>query len=117
MPTLRTLEKQRAERIVMVRNLLAQHAEMKAAGRMNLSELEWVLFKLGCSIREGQLLLAEVRGHEIVKDAAGSGYERWTCRSCNATCLRAPHMSDLQWSRKLQIWKLEHHPDPVSTSR
>jgi hypothetical protein len=58
MPTLRTLEKRRAERVVGVRNLLEQHAQMKAAGRMNLSELEWVLFKLGCSINEGEKLIA-----------------------------------------------------------
>jgi hypothetical protein len=58
MTTLRTLEKQRAERVVAVKNLLEQHAQMTAAGRMNLSELEWVLFKLGCSINEGEKLIA-----------------------------------------------------------
>jgi hypothetical protein len=111
MPTLRTLEKRRAERVVAVRNLLEQHAQMKEAGRMNLSELEWVLFRLGCSIAEGEKLIAEVRGHETVKDAAGAGYERWTCRSCDgATCLRAPHMSDAEWSRKLQAWQAKHPP-------
>jgi hypothetical protein len=58
MTTLRTLEKRREERVKMVRTLLEQHVEMKAAGRMNLSELEWVLFRLGCSINEGEKLIA-----------------------------------------------------------
>lgn len=109
MPTLRALEKRREERVKMVRTLLAQHVEMKAAGRMNLSELEWVLFRLGCSIAEGEKLIAEAHGHETVKDSAGAGYERWTCRSCDgATCLRASHMSDAEWIRKLQAWQAKH---------
>lgn len=113
MTTLRKLEKRRAERVEMVRTLLGQHAEMKAAGRMNLSELEWVLFRLGCSITEGQMLIASVRGHETVKDIAGAGHERWTCRSCGSTCLRAPHMSDAYWDRKLQGWQAKHPKEPV----
>lgn len=36
-----------AECVVAVKIMLSQHAEMKAAGRMNLSELEWVLFQIG----------------------------------------------------------------------
>lgn len=100
-----------AERVEMVRTLLESHAAMKAAGGMALTETQWVFFKLGCSTPEAEQLIADVRGHEIVKDAAGSGYERWTCRSCNgATCLRAPHMSDADWSRKLQAWRIKHPP-------
>lgn len=64
MPTLKALEKRRAERVVAVRNLLEQHSQMKEAGRMNLSELEWVLFRLGCSIAEGEKLIA------LAKEAA-----------------------------------------------
>jgi hypothetical protein len=52
------------ERVVAVKNLLSQHAEMKASGRMELSELEWVLFKLGCSRTEGEKLIA------LAKEAA-----------------------------------------------
>lgn len=48
----------RAERVRMVRTLLGQHQEMKAGGRMNLSELEWVLFRLGCSSAEAEKLVA-----------------------------------------------------------
>lgn len=66
MPTLRTLEKRRAERVEMVRGLLKYHASSSAEGRMQLSELELVLFRLGCSIAEGEKLIALAKEAEPV---------------------------------------------------
>lgn len=46
--------------------------------------------------------------HAIEEDRTVSGYERWTCHSCSMTCLRAPFMSDAEWSRKLSAWHRAH---------
>lgn len=59
-------ENRAKERIVAVRNLLDQHAQMKAAGRMDLSELQWALFKLGCSTGDGEKLIALAKRPESV---------------------------------------------------
>lgn len=58
MPTLRTLERRRAERVEMTRTLLQQRASME---RVELSEVEFVCFRLGCSIAEGEALVQAVR--------------------------------------------------------
>lgn len=66
MPTLRALEKRHAERVAMARTLLEQRASMQ---RMNLSPVEWVCFRLGCSIAEGERLVQEVEQPGLTEKA------------------------------------------------
>lgn len=58
------------------------------------------------SCREG--LVIEM-SHVLVYDTAGyADWPRWTCTTCDATCLRKPYMSMVQWLDKLTEFMVVH---------
>lgn len=57
MATLRTLERQASERLEMAKALLQQRAELLRCG---LSEVEFLCFRLGCSIHQAEHLVAQL---------------------------------------------------------
>lgn len=49
--------------------------------------------------------------HEVALDTAGAGgWPRLTCYTCNNTCLKAPYMSCLNWSRAVANFLMDHPP-------
>ncbi len=97
MPSLSVSDKWRAERVKAVRTLLEQRASME---RMNLSELEWVLFRLGCSIAEAEKLIklagqcdtcagrGKLRGKDL------DAYSVVACASCSGSGLSGTAKAD-----------------------
>ncbi len=46
--------------------------------------------------------------HDVVHDPSMTGHDRWTCHTCESTCLRAPWMSDIKWEHKRAEWLRVH---------
>jgi hypothetical protein len=57
MANLRTLQRQAAERLGLAKQLLQQRASMQ---RCDLSEVEYLCFRTGCSVHEAEQLVAQL---------------------------------------------------------
>lgn len=57
MPTLRTLERKSAERLQQARQFLEQRSR---AERCDLTPVEYLLFRMGCSIAQAEHLVAQL---------------------------------------------------------